>query len=158
MTLISENMIKNAKNVPKIRFLELKCSKNDISKFNMMLCLGIKNHEKMILAWLFYPTTSFGIIVQNSSIGQKFRQLRAPETGNICWSLENERKYRRYIRILLLFSLFLRRAGWQKFLTDRQFLIYDVIWVVICNYMHIWHLYLKIWSKLRKCTTSVWRI
>ena len=88
MTLISENMIKNAKNVPKIRFLELKCSKNDISKLNMMLCLGIKNHEKMILAWLFYPTASFGIIVQNSSIGQKFRQLRAPKTGNICWNLE----------------------------------------------------------------------
>ena len=49
MTLISENMIKNAKNVPKIGFLELKCSKNDISKLNMMLFLGIKNHEKMIL-------------------------------------------------------------------------------------------------------------
>ena len=42
----------------------------------------------------------------------------------------------------------LRRAGWQKFLTDRLFLAYDVIWVFMCNYMHIWHSYLKIWSKI----------
>ena len=50
MTLISKNMTQNQNNVPKIRFLELKCAKNDILKFDMMVCLSIKNHVKMVLA------------------------------------------------------------------------------------------------------------
>ena len=49
MTLIIENMTKNAKNVPKMRFFELKCDKNDISKFDMIICFYLKNHEKMIM-------------------------------------------------------------------------------------------------------------
>ena len=27
---------------------------------------------------------------------------------------------------------------------------YDVIWVSMCNYKHIWHSYLEIWLKIRK--------
>ena len=54
------------------------------------------------------------------------------------------------MKILLFFSLSERCAGWQKFLTDRRFLAYDVIWVLIWNYMHIWYSYLKIWPKIQK--------
>ena len=92
MTLIYENIIKKPKNVPKMWFLELKCAKNDISKFDMMLCLGIQNHVKIVLTWFFYQTASFGIIVQKSSIGQKFRPLRAHLKENIWWPLENTQK------------------------------------------------------------------
>ena len=63
---------------------------------------------------------------------------------------KNIQIYSEFMKILLVFSLSERRAGWQKFLTDRRFLAYDVIWVLIWNYMHIWHSYLKIWSKSRK--------
>ena len=49
ITLIYKNMGKNAKNVPKMLFLELKLIKNDTLKFSMMLCLDIKNHVKLVL-------------------------------------------------------------------------------------------------------------
>ena len=35
-------------------------------------------------------------------------------------------------------------------ISDQRFLAYDVIWVFMFNYMHIWHSYLKIWSKTQK--------
>ena len=57
-----------------------------------MLCLGVQNHVKTVLTWLFYQTASFGIKVQKSSIGQKFRPLRAPQIGNIWRSLEIKQK------------------------------------------------------------------
>ena len=65
-------------------------------------------------------------------------------------ALKNTRIYGKFMTILLVFSLSERRAGWQKFLTDRQFLAYDLIWVLIWNYMHIWHSYMKIWPKTHK--------
>ena len=38
VTLISENMIKNSKNEGKIEFFDQKSDKNDISKFDMLIC------------------------------------------------------------------------------------------------------------------------
>ena len=48
MTIISENMTKNPKNVGKMRFFIKKCAQNGISKFVIPICLSIKNHEKML--------------------------------------------------------------------------------------------------------------
>ena len=50
MTLIFENMTKNSKNKGKKQFFDKKSDKNDISKFDMLICWSIKNHEKMILS------------------------------------------------------------------------------------------------------------
>ena len=57
MTCIYENMIKKPKNVPKMRFLELKCAKNGISKFDMMLCLGIQKSCKNCFDMIFLPNS-----------------------------------------------------------------------------------------------------
>ena len=50
MTLIFENMTKNSKNKGKMQFFHQKSDKNDISKFDMVICWSIKNHEKMMLS------------------------------------------------------------------------------------------------------------
>ena len=78
MTLIFENMTKNSKNKGKNHFFHQKSDKNDISKFDMVICWSIKNHEKMMLSWLFYAAASLGVICQKSMIRQKFLALRAP--------------------------------------------------------------------------------
>ena len=53
MTLIFENMIKNSKNVLKMRFFEQNYAKNDISKFYMSIYIYVKNCQKMVLTWFF---------------------------------------------------------------------------------------------------------
>ena len=88
MTFIYENMIKNSKNVPKIRFLELKCAQNGISKFDMPIYFYIKNRQKMFLEWFFLHLASLDTICQKSLIRQKFRALRAPQISNIYLSFE----------------------------------------------------------------------
>ena len=50
MTLIFENMTKKSKNKGKNHFFHQKSDKNDISKFDMVICWSIKNHEKMMLS------------------------------------------------------------------------------------------------------------
>ena len=50
MTFIFENMIKNSKNEGKIWFFDQKFDQNGISKFDMLICCNIKNHEKIVLS------------------------------------------------------------------------------------------------------------
>ena len=50
LTLIFENMTKNSKNKGKKQFFDQKSDENDISKFDMVICWSIKNHEKMMLS------------------------------------------------------------------------------------------------------------
>ena len=49
MTLIFENMIKNSKNVPRMRFFEQNYPENDISRFDMLIYIYAKNCQKMVL-------------------------------------------------------------------------------------------------------------
>ena len=48
MTIISENMTKNPKNVGKMRFFIKKCAQNGISRFVIPIWSSIKNHEKIL--------------------------------------------------------------------------------------------------------------
>ena len=50
MTFIFENMTKQSKNKGKNHFFHQKSDENDISKFDMLICWSIKNHEKMMLS------------------------------------------------------------------------------------------------------------
>ena len=102
MTLIFENMIKNSKIMLKMRFLELKCAQNDISKFDMPIYFYVKNRQKMLLMLFFLDLASLDTICQNSLIRQKFRALRAPQISNIYQSVENIRKFREIFTIIFI--------------------------------------------------------
>ena len=59
ITLISENMIKNSKTEEKMCVFYPESNQNDISKFDMLICWNIKNHEKILLTWfVFYKNIS----------------------------------------------------------------------------------------------------
>ena len=102
MTLIFENMIKNSKIMLKMRFLELKCAQNGISKFDMPIYFYVKNRQKMLLMLFFLDLASLDTICQKSLIKQKFRAPRAPQISNIYQSVENIRKFREIFTIIYI--------------------------------------------------------
>ena len=102
MTFIFENMIKNSKIMLKMRFLELKCAQNGISKFDVPIYFYVKNRQKMLLMLLFLDLASLDTICQKSLIKQKFRAPRAPQIGNIYQSLKNIRKFREIFTIIFI--------------------------------------------------------
>ena len=106
MTLIFENMIKNSKIMLKIRFLELKCAQNGISKFDMPIYFYVKNRQKMLLMLFFLDLASLDTICQKSLIKQKFRAPRAPQISNIYQSLEKIRKFRKIFTIIFILLIF----------------------------------------------------
>ena len=60
MTLIFENMIKNSKIMLKMRFLELKCAQNGISKFDMPIYFYVKNRQKNVADAILFRFSIFG--------------------------------------------------------------------------------------------------
>ena len=103
MTLIFENMIKNSKIMLKMRFLELKCAQNGISKFDMLIYFYVKNRQEMLLMLFFLDLASLDTICQKSLIRQKFRAPRAPQISNIYQSFEKNRVIDRILSIILIF-------------------------------------------------------
>ena len=103
MTLIFENMIKNSKSMLKMRFLELKCAQNGISKFDMPIYFYVKNRQKMLLMLFFLDLASLATICQKSLIKQKFRAPRAPQISNIYQSFEKNSVIDRILSIILIF-------------------------------------------------------
>ena len=49
---------------------------------------------------------AYDIIGQKSSIGQKFRSLRAPQNDNIWWCLENKQKSSQIFTVAIIFLIF----------------------------------------------------